>query len=301
MRRKFATGWFTGTATRAHQLRSDDDDVPPVMLWRATYPGGNCEDLTWHELRAALYAADQPAAGALAGGSKGASSCVPAAAPDGGHAAPGADVAPDAEDVRAAAAMGAAAVAQPTNSGAAEIPGSAAAPAPLLAGGEGGAAAAAAPHYKNIRYSTELKGYQAVVSVPQPSGHQPRARVTTGLFPTAEAAAHGADRVAREHGLLHKLNFPETAEERAACAAGKPAPPPPPAAASTAARSSGVLGKFTLCSMRCARNTLSAARAAASAVLCWCTHPPPLCSSVPGTRIDTQKKPAFWLLAVTPL
>lgn len=59
VRRKFATGWFSGKVTGVRVTRFADFGMTTV--WRVRYRGGNCEDLTWLELRDALAAADAAA------------------------------------------------------------------------------------------------------------------------------------------------------------------------------------------------------------------------------------------------
>ena len=79
--------------------------------------------------------------------------------------------------------------------------------------------------------------YRGVAKWPYPCSRPYRAwvyapgggTISCGSYATAKDAALAADRMARKHGMLHKLNFPKTAEEHAAVARGCAAVEEPPA------------------------------------------------------------------------
>jgi len=209
VRRKFATGWFSGTVTGVRVTCFGDFGMATV--WRVRYPDGDCEELAWLELRDALAAADagadtggaQAGEGRIAGG--GARELVPLPPPP--------PAAPAAKPVAPLTATR-------TRSGASPR------------GASGGAVAAEPPQqhaevaserareeYNGVKRCKNItKGFCATVEVPLQDGSEKTKRFHGGVHPTAAAAAAAADALFREHGMLHLLNFPQTQDEHAAVA-----------------------------------------------------------------------------------
>ncbi len=226
VRRKFATGWFSGTVTGVRVTC-----FGMATVWRVRYPDGDCEELAWLELRDALAAADagadtggaQAGEGRIAGG--GARELVPLPPPP--------PAAPAAKPVAPLTATR-------TRSGASPR------------GASGGAVAAEPPQqhaevaserareeYNGVKRCKNItKGFCATVEVPLQDGSEKTKRFHGGVHPTAAAAAAAADALFREHGMLDLLNFPQTQDEHAAVAgaAAGPAAQEDAAAAERAAK-----------------------------------------------------------------
>lgn len=89
------------------------------------------------------------------------------------------------------------------------------------------------------RCKNQKKSFCATVDVPLQDGSEKTKRYHGGVHLAAADAAAAADKLFREHGMLHLLNFPQTPDEHAAVAggaAGAPAAQEDAAAADRAAK-----------------------------------------------------------------
>ena len=211
VRRKFATGWFTGTVSRARQTQGGGADGD--TLWLVKYPGGNCEVMAWADLRNALVAAaSDVGAGAPAlgradappedDGSDGSPSCrtdTTGAAADGSDTARSGGGAPDAEQ-----------------------PGAERQTPPAAVPKKKQAASCKPVTYNGVHPSKQkAKKYPFTTWVKVPyeeDGRLKEAVVLRGQHRTAKSAARAADTLFRKYGMLHMLNFPRTPAEQSAAA-----------------------------------------------------------------------------------